>query len=260
MIFFRAPAVLIIVLCLLIGACATGGSGKGNPVRQVWLPRSQDDWKPAAVKGVTLYRTDKSVYRVVPAATIAVLLAVKTRLERAGSAHAELALIDSEQPNAFAFNYAERHVIAFSLSWLDKLGNDSDAVAAVMGHELAHVQLRHSSAERRKRDKSAQEAGQVAGVLLSIIGVPFGGNLAGTAATAYARSFTRDEERAADALGLQWARAAGYDPCGMQRVMGLYETMDRIAPHPWLSTHPGYAERSESASRLARESGGNDCH
>lgn len=246
------------MLWMLLCACATGG-GTGNKVREVWLPVAQDEWQAAALKGVTLYRTDKSTSRVVPANVIARLLAVKEALERSGSARAELALVDSDQPNAFAFTYAGRRVIAFSLPWLDKLGQDADAIAAVMGHELAHVQLGHSAIERSKRDKSAQEAGQVAGVLLSIIGVPFGGALAGTAASAYARSFTRDEERAADVLGLQWARAAGYDPCGMQHVMLMYAALDRETPHPWLSTHPGHEERAEYAVRIARESGAKDC-
>jgi Zn-dependent protease with chaperone function len=246
------------IMCLLLSACATGGGG-GNKVRDVWLPVSQDEWKAAAVKGATLYRSDKSASRTVPANVIARLLRVKERLELAGSARAELALVDSEQPNAFAFNFAERQVIAFTLPWLDKLGQDPDAIAAVMGHELAHVQLGHSAAERRKREKSARETGQVAGVLLSIIGVPFGGTLAGTAASAYARSFTRDEERAADALGLQWARAAGYDPCGMQRVMKMYAGLDRETPHPWLSTHPGHEERAEYAASVARQAGGREC-
>jgi predicted Zn-dependent protease len=246
------------VLVFFLAACAGGGK-EAEKIREVWLPVAQDEWKAAAVKGVTLYRTDKSVKRVVLASVVGNLLNAKGRLETAGSARAELALVDSEQPNAFAFVFGGRQVIAFSLPWLDRLGTDPDAIAAVMGHELAHVQLGHSGAERRKREKSAQETGHVAGVLLSIIGVPFGGMIAGSAATAYSRSFSRDEERAADDLGLKWATAAGFDPCGMKRVMDMYEGLDRVAPYAWLSTHPGNAERVETALRFAREAGGKEC-
>jgi predicted Zn-dependent protease len=246
------------VVAAFLGACATGGT-EGNRIRDVWLPAGPDGWKAGAVKGVTLFRTDKSTKRVVAAPVIANLLDAKSRLEQAGSARAELALVDSEQPNAFAFVFGARQVIAFSLPWLDNLGSDRDAIAAVMGHELAHVGLGHSSSVRKQREKSAQEAGQVAGAILSIIGVPFGGTLAGTAATAYSRSFSRDEERAADALGLKWAMAAGFDPCGMRRVITMYEKLNPGPGHPWLSTHPGYEERAETASRLSLESGRKAC-
>jgi predicted Zn-dependent protease len=251
---WRAGAAIV---CVLLGACATDGGR--NKVRDVWLPRSQDEWKVAAVKGVTLYRADKLKGPVISAPVMAGLVNAKERLERAGSAHAELALVDSDQPNAFAFSYGERRVIAFTLPWLDRLGRDPDAIAAVMGHELAHIRLGHSAAERRKRDQSAKEVGQVTGVLLSIVGIPFGGTIAGTAASAYSRSFSRDEERAADALGLQWALAAGYDPCGMERVMRMYAALGAEAPHPWLSTHPGHEERAEYAASVAREAGGREC-
>lgn len=254
----RGSLLAAVLLCFLLSACATG-SDVGNKVHDVWLPEGQDGWKVAAARGLTLHGSDKSKTRVVPAPVVAKLIAAKERIELAGGARAELALVDSTQPNAFVFNYGKRRMVAFTLQWLDKLGHDGDAIAAVMGHELAHIHLGHSAADRRKRDKSAQEAGQVAGILLSIIGVPFGGTLAGTAASAYARSFTRDEERAADELGLKWAIAAGYDPCGMQRVMGMYDQLDRVAPHPWLSTHPGHEERAENASRMARAAGGAAC-
>lgn len=247
-----------VILCAMLSGCAAG-SGQGHKIRDVWLPVSQDEWKLAAVKDVTLYRTDKSRVAVVSANVVARLIEVKERLERAGGARAELALVDSDQPNAFAFKYVGRRVIAFTLSWLDKFGQDADAIATVMGHELAHVHLGHSAVERREREKSAREMSHVAGLLMSIVGVPFGGAIAGVAASAYERSFTRDEERAADDLGMKWSIAAGYDPCGLRRVMMMYESMDRLAPHPWLSTHPGYTERAEIASRLARETGSRSC-
>jgi len=241
------------ILCALLGACAVGDSR--NAVREVWLSPSGSEWRTAAIQGVTLYRTDKSTSQVVPAPVIARLLAAIDRLEKAGGSRADLALAESEPPNAFAFSFEGRPIIAYSLGWLDKLGHDADAIAAVAAHELAHLQLGHSAAERSARDKSAQVAGQVTGLILRMIGVPFGGALSSAVASAYAQSFTQDEERAAGELALKSMLAAGYDPCGMRRVVRLYESLEGEAPHPWLHAHRGAEEAaSQSAVTAGRKS------
>jgi len=244
-------------LALLSAGCA--GTGGGSPLRELWVP-TQDEWRAAIAKDrVRLIRKDKSV-REIPGALAGRMLAARARLEAAGAGSAELGVAETDDaPNAFAFTYQGRRIVVFTLSWLDRLGNDEDAIAAVMGHELAHLHLGHSPAQRKKREKSAQETGQIAGVLLSLAGVPFGGTIAGNTARAYARSFTRDEERAADALGLKWALAAGYDPCGIRRTVRMFESLSAGPGIPWLSTHPGHAERAESASRAARDAGRPAC-
>jgi predicted Zn-dependent protease len=84
--------------------------------------------------------------------------------------------------------------------------------------------------------------------------VPFGGTITSLAATSIARSFTRDEERAADKQGIRWAVAAGYDPCGKARTVEHFArySSDGI---PLLSTHPSYGERSALADEYARKAG-----
>jgi Zn-dependent protease with chaperone function len=239
----------------LLGGCATPGGGDDAGLRSVWLPASQEEWRKAALRpSFTLVRSDKTS-REIPGAVIGRLLRAKDKLEAAGGARAELALADSAAPNAFAFNHQGRRIVAFTLPWLDRFGGDEDGIAAVLGHELAHLSLNHSALERRKREQSAQQAGYVAGVLLGLIGVPFGGTIAGNVASGYARSYTRDEERAADELGLRWAVKAGYDPCGMQRVMRTLQGLDSSLSLPWLSTHPGHEERAEYAASTAAAAG-----
>jgi Zn-dependent protease with chaperone function len=242
-------------LCLLLGGCATPGSSEDSGLRALWLPASQEEWRKAALHpSFKLTRSDKTS-REIPGAVIGRVLRAKDRLEAAGGARAELALAETLAPNAFAFNYQGRRIVAFTLPWLDRFGGDEDAIAAVLGHELAHLSLNHSAIERRKREQSAQQAGYVAGILLGLVGVPFGGTIAGNVASGYARSYTRDEERAADELGLRWATKAGYDPCGMQRVMRSLQAMDGSLSLPWLSTHPGHEERAQTATEAAVAAG-----
>jgi predicted Zn-dependent protease len=78
------------------------------------------------------------------------------------------------------------------------------------------------------------------------------------AATSIARSFTRDEERAADEQGIKWAVASGYDRCRKARVVEHFAryTSDGIT---LLSTHPSYAERSALADAYARKATGKGC-
>ncbi|HEX6265656.1 MAG TPA: hypothetical protein VFZ81_02035, partial [Burkholderiales bacterium] len=61
-------------------------------------------------------------------------------------------------------------------------------------------------------------------------------------------------ERHADGLGMKWATAAGYDPCGQVR---LFRAMSQDTPT--LSTHPGFAERAEAANQASRKTRGRSC-
>jgi predicted Zn-dependent protease len=251
----RCASICFVLLAALLSGCATPGASGDSGLKSVWLPASQEEWRKAATyPKYALIRADKTRHEI-PGAVLGRLLRAKDKLEAAGGARAELALADTVAPNAFAFNYQGRRIVAFTLPWLDRMGEDEDAMAAVLGHELAHLSLNHSAFERKKREDSAQKAGYVAGILLGLVGVPFGGTIAGNVAGAYSRSYTRDEERAADELGLRWAIKAGYDPCGMQRVMRMLQAMDSSMSLPWLSTHPGHDERIQYAEETAATSG-----
>ena len=195
-----------------------------------------------------------------PATTIRNVVNVKERVEQASGTRAELGLVDTDQPNAFAFNHQGRSVIVISLSWLDRLGHDSDALATTIGHELAHLHLGHTGAARKEREETARGASHLLGTLLSLAGVPMGGTIASIGVTAIARSFTRDEERAADDAGIRWAVAAGYDACGKARVVKMYQEMRSGAVDiPFLSTHPSYGERSDLANEFSQKAKGRDC-
>ncbi|MBI3370229.1 MAG: M48 family metalloprotease [Betaproteobacteria bacterium] len=235
-------------VAFLVCACA---SAPQNPVRAFWLPASQDAWAKAPAGGASLRKPDGTT-RFVPGPVLRNVVTAKEKLEQASSVRAGLGLVEMDAPNAFALNHQGQPLIAFSLSWLDQLGKDPDALATTIGHELAHLHLGHTGEARKQREESAQGASQVLGTLLNLAGVPFGGTIASIGVTAFTRSFTRDEERAADDYGIRWAVAAGYNPCGRSRTMQVYRRLSAGSLDiPFLSTHPGAAERSELANEYS---------
>lgn len=252
----RAAAGLLLVVSLLAGGCATAPQ---NVVKELWVPPSQDVWDKVPAGGFNLTHRDGTT-RHVSHAFVRNLVAVKGQIEQVSGFRADLGLVDTELPNAFSFHYQGRPLVAISLSWLDRLGNDRDALAITIGHELAHLHLGHSGLARKEREDAAKGASQVVGLLLSFAGVPMGGTIASAGFTAYARSFSRDEERAADEHAIKWAVAAGFDPCGGVRTMRMYQRLRANAVDvPFLSTHPGAEERADAANDASLKARGKAC-
>lgn len=135
----RGRLFLVLVFAILTG-CA---SKQQSPIKAFWLPASQDAWSKVPPGGYTLVRRDGS-RRIVSESVLSNVVVVKHNLEQASDVRADLGLVDMESPNAFAFYQQGRPVVAISLSWLVQLGQDVDAHATTIGHELAHLYLGHT--------------------------------------------------------------------------------------------------------------------
>ncbi|WNO52888.1 M48 family metalloprotease [Stakelama saccharophila] len=176
-------------------------------------------------------------------------------------------VLDSPVNNAFAtpggYVYVTRGLMA--------LMNDEAELAAVLGHEVAHVAARHS----QKRQQATQTnsvlgaLGQVlAGAVLgnSALG-QIGSQIAGTGAQLATLGYSRSQESQADRLAVQYLKSAGYDTDALasmltsladqqaldQRISG--ET--RSVPE-WASTHPNSSDRIRAAITEARQAGGTE--
>jgi predicted Zn-dependent protease len=124
------------------------------------------------------------------------------------------------------------------------------ALAAVLGHEVAHATRRHGKKGYARAIKE-QYAGLllgggaiIAGQLLCKtetckIASAAGGAGAGLLITFMDRKFSRTDETEADKYGQMYMAKAGYDPAESIR---LWERMSAAmagkAPPEWLSTHP----------------------
>ena len=141
-------------------------------------------------------------------------------------------------PNAFqTVDNSGRPIIAFTLSLIAEVRN-GDELAFIMAHEAAHHIAGHLDRQRLNASLGAQVFGQLAGTM--------GGGDAESIRVAQelgaavgARSYSRDFELEADALGTIIAARSGFNP-----LIGA-EFFFRI-PDPgnrFLGTHPGNAER-----------------
>lgn len=129
---------------------------------------------------------------------------------------------------------------------LDLLGDDDDALAVIIGHELGHVNGRHAA---------RQISSAWATNLLLIFGIPNPNvqQLAGLGAELIGLKYSREDEFDADRRGLSYAQFAGYDPDGLIR---FFEKMERVERRfgggdpEWLRTHPLNKARIDRAETL----------
>lgn len=149
------------------------------------------------------------------------LNAYVTQLGNAVAANAErkdveytFTVLNSEEINAFALPGGYVYITRGLLT----LANNEAEVAGVLGHEIGHVNARHT-AERMGQAQNAQIGAAVAQILGQIVGGDTGGQLAGAAAgeigADYLGHFSQQQEFEADSLGVRYLSRASYDPQAM---------------------------------------------
>ena len=154
------------------------------------------------------------------------------------------AVIDSQEANAFCLPGGKIAVYTGLLP----ITQNTDALAVVMGHEIAHALLRHGS-QRMAQQKLVQMGQMAAGVsgldpqVMSAIGagVQYGVVL----------PYGRGHETQADEVGLMLAAAACFNP---EAAVPLWERMSSLGggqrPPEFASTHPDPANRIQHLQSL----------
>lgn len=151
-----------------------------------------------------------------------------------------------QPPNAFqTVDRSGRPVIGFTLALIADARN-ADELAFVLGHEAAH----HIAGHLPRRKDQAQAGALAAGVLAQASGLSAEEVRAAQdlGAVVAARSYSREFELEADALGAEIALLAGFDP-----VLGS-GFFDRL-PEPgdrFLGTHPTNAQRKAQIAATVR--------
>lgn len=178
------------------------------------------------------------------------LVEIKKRLENTASQPARFIIADGKEPNAFATRQNGEPIIAVNLAMIRLFVDDYDAYAAVLGHELAHLTLNHGQA-RTEREAVRTAASGLLGLVLGRYGVPMSGTIADLGTTTISRSFSRDEESAADKLGVKYMRDAGYDSEGAVRAWEMMSKNSKSGGLQFLSTHPAPEDRLHEMRKLA---------
>jgi len=126
-------------------------------------------------------------------------------------------------------------------------------MASVIAHEIAHVALRHGTAQATKGQKF--QIGAIAGQILgAIVGGAAGSVIAQGSQFglgAYFLKYSREYERQADLLGAQIMARAGYDPREMANMFRIIQQQGGRSGPEWLSSHPNPSNRSEAITREA---------
>lgn len=146
--------------------------------------------------------------------------------------------------------------IAATRGILVELENEAE-LAALIGHEIGHVNARHAAEASTKGmlanlllagatvATSAVGYGNAAGLVQQIGGMGTGALLA---------HYSRDNEREADALGMEYMTRTGYSPLGMIQLMEVLEKNGHRQPGAielMFATHPMSRERLNWAKQAA---------
>ena len=162
-------------------------------------------------------------------------------------------LVDAQEVNAAASSNA----IYVTYGLMNFVKSD-DEVAAVLGHELAHLVRAHVS------------KAQMSSLLSLLIGIPLGiianeaapgtGDLVMRTADVFKANYSRDLEREADYFGLKFIYYAGFNPCvsaSFQERFAIEIPQSMI--RNYLSTHPSSPERMLRVKKAIEELAGVSC-
>lgn len=160
-----------------------------------------------------------------------------------------LKLLDSPVVNAFAvpggYIYLTRGILA-------QFNNEAELMG-VLGHEMGHITARHSASQQTK-----QQLGQillVGGMLASAKFAQYGQQAMQGMQLLFLK-FSRDNEREADRLGVEYMSKIGYDANKMADFFDVLNKMSMGSEHggvpTFLSTHPDPGDRNNSVKSLSK--------
>jgi predicted Zn-dependent protease len=158
-------------------------------------------------------------------------------------------IVNSDVINAFAipgYVYFTRGIMGYF--------NNEAEFAGVLGHEIGHIAARHTV--QQQRNATLGQIGIIAGMIISPQIAQFG-EAASQGLSLLLLKNSRDAEREADKLGVEYSSKIGYDA---QQMADFFNTLKRetaqsgasVLP-PFLSTHPDPGERNTNVTQLAAE-------
>jgi predicted Zn-dependent protease len=160
--------------------------------------------------------------------------------------------VNATYVNAYAFPGGS---IACTRGILLEIENEAE-LAGLLGHELGHVNARHTAQQMSK--------GTITSLILTGVGAyaeqqgsglgDLATGLGNIAAGALLAKYSRDNEREADSLGMRYMVQSNYSPEGMVGLMDILRSMSKEKPNAiemMFATHPMSDKRYQTVVKAA---------
>ena len=223
-----------------------------NSLKQAFTPTSQDDEiaigrdAAATLLGASKPITDPAVQQYVNKVGLWIAL----QSDRPDLPW-HFAVVDSDDIDAFA---APGGFVFLTRGLLLRLHNEAE-LAGVLGHEISHVILKHhlkalQKAARMDLVSQAAKVGMASKGYDSDLDQELMDKVSNATRNLYSKGLDKDDELAADRMGVVLAARAGYDPYGLLAVL---QTLEAVDPHSskmqlLMATHPAPADRITALS------------
>ena len=160
-------------------------------------------------------------------------------------------VVDSPVINAFA---VPGGYIYFTRGILAQLNNEAELIG-IMGHEMGHVTARHSASQQTKQQlwhKYALMGGMIASPQIAKYA-----DQAMQGMQLLFMKFSRDNEREADRLGVEYSSKINYDAHKMADFFNVSEqnamASEQGGVPTFMSTHPDPGDRYNTVNQLAQQ-------
>jgi predicted Zn-dependent protease len=240
---YRSKLLVSLIFSIIVASCSTSPTGRGQLIF-----KSDAELEAQAASTFNAYRatlpltTDRAKIDFVACVAQAIVAELNPPYS---DIEWELAIFEQNQINAFAMPGGKIGVYTGILD----VTEDANQLAAVIGHEIAHVTAKHVN-ERASR-------GALTGIGIEALAVIMGGGYTGGAYTAsqvmgagaalgMELPMGRGQESEADIVGLEYMAKAGFDP---RASVDLWQNMAARGgkkPPEHLSTHPTSETRIEN--------------
>ncbi|MFA6938009.1 MAG: M48 family metallopeptidase [Treponema sp.] len=180
-----------------------------------------------------------------------------------------VAILDTDEVNAFATSGG--HILVSR--GLLQCAKSEDALAAVLSHEIAHIQLQHSI-KAIKSSRATSAILQTAGTAVTLynnandkdILSGFDDSISDIISTMVESGYSKQQEFDADSKALSLMAQAGYNPNAMKSMLDLLKEKEKGQTSGFSKTHPSpesreknlqdqydaYQEKTYDSSRVAR--------
>ena len=238
-------------------ASAAKVADAANKANEQFTPRQEYYIGRAVAADIT------SMYKVEPIgpatlylnALVQVLAAASTMPVTYGGYH--VLILDSQQINALSapggFIFVTRGLLECT--------RDETSLAAVLAHEIGHIENRHGleAIKQERRNQVFVVLGQevvkdLGNQQLQQLTDTFGNSISDVIKTMVNDGYSREQEKQADLSAVTILRKAGYNPRGLLEMLKIMEVRLKPDSGGFAKTHPSPADRIET---LAPEIGTN---